>query len=178
MIEWFDDLVLGMRFKSPEKRVTREETSSGLHLNSIPKPTILTRRPRSAQYSRALRLPAGTPRRSPCGYRSRRVHSGRTPCSGSAWTNYDGSPQCTRTMSSIWKARLSSSRRHGQNRKGSSRSNGPRSISAVSRSTRLLQSALCPVARPDRLSLHRIAGEIAHRRTVYGFARDLVFSVA
>jgi acyl dehydratase len=25
MIEWFDDLVLGMRFKSPEKRVTREE---------------------------------------------------------------------------------------------------------------------------------------------------------
>ena len=25
MIEWFDDLVLGMRFKSPEKQVTREE---------------------------------------------------------------------------------------------------------------------------------------------------------
>jgi len=25
MIEWFDDLVLGMRFKSPEKRVTRED---------------------------------------------------------------------------------------------------------------------------------------------------------
>jgi acyl dehydratase len=25
MVEWFDDLVLGMRFKSPEKRVTREE---------------------------------------------------------------------------------------------------------------------------------------------------------
>jgi acyl dehydratase len=25
MVEWFDDLVLGMRFTSPEKRVTREE---------------------------------------------------------------------------------------------------------------------------------------------------------
>jgi acyl dehydratase len=25
MVEWFDDLILGMRFKSPEKRVTREE---------------------------------------------------------------------------------------------------------------------------------------------------------
>jgi acyl dehydratase len=25
MVEWFDDLVLGMRFKSPDKRVTREE---------------------------------------------------------------------------------------------------------------------------------------------------------
>jgi acyl dehydratase len=25
MIEWFDDLILGMRFKSPEKQVTREE---------------------------------------------------------------------------------------------------------------------------------------------------------
>ncbi len=25
MIEWFDDLVLGTRFKSPEKQVTREE---------------------------------------------------------------------------------------------------------------------------------------------------------
>ncbi len=25
MIDWFDDLVLGMRFKSPEKQVTREE---------------------------------------------------------------------------------------------------------------------------------------------------------
>ena len=25
MIEWFDDLVLGMRFKSPEKRVSRED---------------------------------------------------------------------------------------------------------------------------------------------------------
>ncbi len=25
MIEWFDDLTLGMRFKSPEKLVTREE---------------------------------------------------------------------------------------------------------------------------------------------------------
>jgi acyl dehydratase len=25
MVEWFDDLVIGMRFKSPEKRVTREE---------------------------------------------------------------------------------------------------------------------------------------------------------
>ncbi len=25
MIEWFDDLVLGMRFKSPDKQVTREE---------------------------------------------------------------------------------------------------------------------------------------------------------
>ena len=25
MIEWFDDFVLGMRFKSPEKQVTREE---------------------------------------------------------------------------------------------------------------------------------------------------------
>ncbi len=25
MIEWFDDLVVGMRFTSPEKRVTREE---------------------------------------------------------------------------------------------------------------------------------------------------------
>src|SRR6202042_773470 len=25
MVEWFDDLVLGMRFKSPEKRVTRED---------------------------------------------------------------------------------------------------------------------------------------------------------
>ena len=25
MVEWFDDLVLGMRFKSPEKRVTRDD---------------------------------------------------------------------------------------------------------------------------------------------------------
>ena len=25
MVEWFDDLILGMRFKSPERRVTREE---------------------------------------------------------------------------------------------------------------------------------------------------------
>jgi acyl dehydratase len=25
LIEWFDDLILGMRFKSPERRVTREE---------------------------------------------------------------------------------------------------------------------------------------------------------
>jgi acyl dehydratase len=25
MIEWFDDLRVGMRFRSPEKRVTREE---------------------------------------------------------------------------------------------------------------------------------------------------------
>jgi acyl dehydratase len=25
MMEWFDDLVLGMRFKSADKRVTREE---------------------------------------------------------------------------------------------------------------------------------------------------------
>ena len=25
MIEWFDDLVLGMRFKSPDKQVTRED---------------------------------------------------------------------------------------------------------------------------------------------------------
>lgn len=25
MVEWFDDLAIGMRFKSPEKVVTREE---------------------------------------------------------------------------------------------------------------------------------------------------------
>ena len=25
MVEWFDDLVLGMRFRTPEKRVTRED---------------------------------------------------------------------------------------------------------------------------------------------------------
>ena len=25
MVEWFDDLVLGMRFKSAERRVTRED---------------------------------------------------------------------------------------------------------------------------------------------------------
>jgi acyl dehydratase len=25
MVEWFDDLVLGMRFESPEKRITRED---------------------------------------------------------------------------------------------------------------------------------------------------------
>jgi acyl dehydratase len=25
VVEWFDDLVLGMRFKSPQKRVTRED---------------------------------------------------------------------------------------------------------------------------------------------------------
>jgi acyl dehydratase len=25
LVEWFDDLVLGQRFKSPEKRVTRED---------------------------------------------------------------------------------------------------------------------------------------------------------
>jgi acyl dehydratase len=60
---------------------------------------------------------------------------------------------------------------------GISRSNGPRSISAVSRSTRLLQSASCPAARPDRLSLHRTAAGIVRRHTVYGFASDSVFSV-
>ena len=42
MIEWFDDLVLGMRFKSPKAR-SRAKRSSALHRNSIPSPTILTR---------------------------------------------------------------------------------------------------------------------------------------
>ena len=42
MIEWFDDLVLGMRFKSPDKQVT-PKISSALHRSSIPSPTISTR---------------------------------------------------------------------------------------------------------------------------------------
>lgn len=52
MVEWFDDLVLGMRFKSPEKRVTGD----GSRPNSIPRLTISTRRPRSARCSGARRL--------------------------------------------------------------------------------------------------------------------------
>ena len=42
MIEWFDDLVLGMRFKSHDRQVTREEIK---HFASelTPSPTISTR---------------------------------------------------------------------------------------------------------------------------------------
>ena len=39
MIEWFDDLALGMRFKSGDKLVTREDIIR-FHRSSIRNPTI------------------------------------------------------------------------------------------------------------------------------------------
>jgi acyl dehydratase len=49
MIEWFDDVVLGMRFKTSEKHVTREDIQR-FASEFDPQPFHLTRRPQSERH--------------------------------------------------------------------------------------------------------------------------------
>jgi acyl dehydratase len=81
MVEWFDDLVFGMRFKSPEKRITRDDIK---RFASEFDPRAYHLDEATAERSVFGGSPprAGTPRRSLCGWRSRRVRSGLTPLLG------------------------------------------------------------------------------------------------
>ena len=48
MVEWFDDLAVGMHFK--RKKLSRAKISSGSHLSSIPNLITLTKRPPSRRH--------------------------------------------------------------------------------------------------------------------------------
>jgi hypothetical protein len=101
VVEWFDDLVLGMRFKSPEKRVSREDIKR-FASEFDPQPYHLDEA--AAERSVFKGLAASGWHTAAIAMRlSVETRPGRTPCSGLASTNCDGSPRCARTMSSIWK---------------------------------------------------------------------------
>ena len=89
MIEWFDDVRVGMRFKSPEKLVTREDIKR-FAAEFDPQPYILMKLRSSGRHLRASLHLAGTPRRWPCGSRSRRGRLGRAHCWDLAWTSCAG----------------------------------------------------------------------------------------
>ena len=67
MIEWFDDLGVGMRFKSQEKVVTREEIKR-LRQTSILNPFISTKQPLNRHRLEASLLRAGIRPRLRCGW--------------------------------------------------------------------------------------------------------------
>ena len=67
MVEWFDDLGVGMRFRSQKKVVTREEIN-GLRQSSILNPFISTKQPLNRHRLEASLLLAGIPPRLRCGW--------------------------------------------------------------------------------------------------------------
>jgi hypothetical protein len=89
MIEWFDDVRVGMRFKSPEKLVTREDIKR-FAAEFDRQPYHLTRPRASSRRSSDWPLPDGTRRRCPCDWRSRHNRSAHTRCWGLVWTSCGG----------------------------------------------------------------------------------------
>jgi acyl dehydratase len=97
MVEWFDDLVIGMRFKSAEKRVTREEIKrfaaefdpQPFHLDeTAAEQSVFNGLAASGWHTAAMAMRLAV----------EAGRSGRTLCSGSASTSCDGSRRCARTM--------------------------------------------------------------------------------
>jgi hypothetical protein len=148
MIEWFEDLALGMRFKSAEQRDAggHQVLRGGIRSAALP-PRRGRRRedgvagPRRVGLAYRGHCHAIGDRRAPIrvastvGDRGRRVALART-----------GAPRPTCSTS---RARWSSSRRRRRSRRAWSRSNGPPSTSTASRSTPLRRSGSCPTGRAD-----------------------------
>lgn len=98
MIEWFDDLVLGMRFKSSEKHITREDIKrfasefdpQPFHLDeAAAERTPLKGLAASGWHTAAI---------AQCDWSWKLARSDRTLCWAWEWTTCGGSPRCGPTM--------------------------------------------------------------------------------
>ena len=93
MIEWFDDLILGMRFKSRDKQVTREEIKR-FAAEFDPQPYHLDERAAEQTPLKGLAASGWHTAAIAMHWPSRCAHSGRTPFSVSASTTCGGLPPC------------------------------------------------------------------------------------
>ena len=148
MVEWFDDLVLGMRFKSPEKRVTREEIKrfaseydpQPYHLDeAAAERSVFGGLAASGWHtaSMAMRLAVETRPFGPHPLLGLGVDELRwlAPVRPDDVIHLEGE--------------VVELTRRDRSRKGSPGSNGRRSISAASRSTRSTRLQSCRAAPPD-----------------------------
>jgi hypothetical protein len=76
MIEWFDDVHVGTRFKTAEKLVTREDIKR-FAAEFDPQPYHLDEAAAEQSMLKGLAVPVGTRQQCPCGLRLRRIRSGR-----------------------------------------------------------------------------------------------------
>ena len=149
MVEWFDDLVLGMRFKNPEKRVTREEIKR-FAAEYDPQPYHIDEAAAEGSPLKGLAASGWHTAAIAMGLMVETRPFGSHPSSDSASTSCGGWRQCVQTISSILKAKSLSSRRRGQSRRGSCGSSGRHSISGARRSTRSTRSPSCRAAPAER----------------------------
>jgi len=150
MVEWFDDLVLGMRFKSPERRVTREDIKrfasefdpQAYHLDdAAAERSVFGGLAASGWHTAAIAMRLAVETRP----------FGPHPLLGLGVDELRWLAPVRPDDVIHLEGRSSSSRRRGQSRKGSPGSDGRRSISAASRSTRSIRSRLSPAGPPDQL---------------------------
>jgi acyl dehydratase len=177
MIEWFDDLVLGMRFKSPEKRVTREDIKrfasefdpQAYHLDeAAAERSVFGGLAASGWHTAAIamRLAVETRPFGPHPLLGLGVDELRwlAPVRPDDVLHLEGEV-----------VELTPSRSKPQ---GSPGLNGRRSTSAASRSIRSLRSPSCPAGPPDRRAKRRARAGFCTLGMMCGFARDSAFSVA
>jgi acyl dehydratase len=106
MVEWFDDLTLGMRFKSPEKLVTREDIKR-FATEFDPQPYHLDDTAAERSVFGGLAASGWHTAAIAMGLAVETRPFGPTPSSVSGSTNCAGLLRCARAICSIWKATLS-----------------------------------------------------------------------
>jgi hypothetical protein len=86
VVEWFDDLAVGMRFKSQEKVVTREDIKR-FASEFDPQPYHLDEAAAEQTPLKGLAASGGIQQRLPCGWPLTCIHLDRIHCLGLASTN-------------------------------------------------------------------------------------------
>jgi len=106
MIEWFEDLSLGMRFKSETVQISEDEINSSPP-GSIRSRFIWTMKLPERQSSRAWQHPDGTPPPSQCVLQYKRTRSAPIPSSALGLTVFAGCCRYDPAISSVSKAKSS-----------------------------------------------------------------------
>ena len=151
MVEWFDDLAVGMRFKSQEKVVTREDIKR-FASEFDPQPYHLDEA--AAEQTRLKGLAASGWHTAAIAMRlAVDLHPfGPHPLFGLGVDELRWLAPVRPGIGSTLKGRWSNSRRLRQSPKALRGSNGQLSTNMAIRSTRLLPLALCRVAPPNLIN--------------------------
>ena len=148
MVEWFDDLVLGMRFKSPERRVTREDIKrfasefdpQAYHLDeAAAERSVFGGLAASGWHTAAMAMRLAVETRP----------FGPHPLLGLGVDELRWLAPVRPDDVIHLEGEVVELIPRGRSRKGSPGSNGRRSISAASRSTRSRRWPSCPASRPE-----------------------------
>ncbi len=131
MIEWFDDLKIGMRYKGGEAEITRDDIKR-FAAEFDPQPFHLDEAAAEKTIFKGLAAWAGTLLRRRCGFSSPFVLSGRIRCWASPSTNCAGWLQFAPVTFCASRARWSSSRHLEPSRRVRSASSGRFSIKTTS----------------------------------------------